>query len=185
MLIFAAKHLVALQPGTGRELWRFPWETKWDTSNTDPVVHAGEIFISSFSHGSGLIAVQEAAPKLLYQSSSLSNHLSPGILLGDCLYAFNGEAKFKTDFRCIDVRSGTARWVEKDPAFGTLIGAGGRLLILSEKGELCLAEVSASGFKPLARAPVMPGLCWTPPALANGRFYARNAQGELRCLDLR
>jgi hypothetical protein len=66
-----------------------------------------------------------------------------------------------------------------------MICAGGKLLVLSEKGELCLAQVSASGFTPLARATVLSGVCWTPPSLANGLLYVRNAQGELRCLDLR
>jgi len=32
VLIFAAKHLIALEPKTGRELWRHPWETGWDTN---------------------------------------------------------------------------------------------------------------------------------------------------------
>ena len=29
------------------------------------------------------------------------------------------------------------------------------------------------------------GEVWTPPALANGLLYARNAKGDLVCLDLR
>ena len=36
----------------------------------------------------------------------------------------------------------------------------------------------------MARAKVLSGLCWTPPALANGLLYVRNAKGDLRCLDL-
>ena len=36
VLIFAAKHLVALDPQSGRELWRQFWETAWDTNNTGP-----------------------------------------------------------------------------------------------------------------------------------------------------
>ena len=42
VLIFAAKHLVALEPQSGRELWRQFWETDWDTNNTDPLVHGDE-----------------------------------------------------------------------------------------------------------------------------------------------
>ena len=185
VLIFAAKHLVAVNPRTGAELWRFPWETKWDTNNTDPLVHPRGVFLSSFTHGCALLSVTNLEPRQVYQAHSLSNHLSPGILIGDYLYAFNGEAKFKTELRCIHVPSGEPKWAAKDPAFGSMICADGKLLILSEKGELCLAEVSAMGFKPQARATVLSGVCWTPPALADGLLYVRNAQGELRCLDLR
>jgi len=31
---------------------------------------------------------------------------------------------------------------------------------------------------------VLSGVCWTTPALADGRLYIRNARGELRCLAL-
>ena len=185
VLIFAAKHLVGLDPRTGRELWRQFWETGWDTNNTDPTTQRDRIFISSFSRGCALLSVAHGQPEVIYDSKVLHNHLSPGILLGDYLYAFNGEAKQETDFRCIHLPSGELKWTRKDPGFGSLICAAGQLVVLSEKGELLLAEASPTEFRPLARAQVLSGLCWTPPALANGLLYLRNAKGELRCLDLR
>jgi outer membrane protein assembly factor BamB len=183
-LVFAAKHLVALEPGNGHELWRQFWETAWDTNNTDPLVHGGRIFISSFSRGCGLFAVREGAPQMIYTNAVLHNHLSPGVVVGDYLYAFNGEAKQETDLRCLHLPTGELKWSCKDPAFGSLIRAGDKLLVLSDKGELLLAEASPAEFKPLARSKVLAGLCWTPPALANGRLYVRNARGDLRCLEV-
>src|SRR5262249_32095509 len=112
------------------------------------------------------------------------NHLSSGILLGEYLYAFNGEAKQQTDFRCIHVPSGEVRWSKKDPAFGSLIYAGGKLVILSEKGELLVGTPSPEGFETLERAQVIGGLCWTPPSFANGLLYVRNATGEMVCLEV-
>ena len=185
VLIFAAKHLIGLDPRTGRELWRQFWETGWDTNNTDPTTQRDRIFISSFSRGCALLSVAHGQPEVIYDSKVLHNHLSPGILLGDYLYAFNGEAKQETDFRCVHLPSGELKWTRKDPGFGSLICAAGQLVVLSEKGELLLAEASPTEFRPLARAQVLSGLCWTPPALANGLLYLRNAKGELRCLDLR
>lgn len=37
----------------------------------------------------------------------------------------------------------------------------------------------------LARAQILGGKCWTLPALADGRLFARNGKGDLVCLDLR
>ena len=184
VLIFAAKHLVALDPRSGRELWRQFWETGWDTNNTDPLVHGGRIFISSFSRGCGLLSVQGGTPQVLYTNKLMHSHLSPGVVVGEYLYAFNGEAKQNTDFRCLHLPTGELKWASKDPAFGSVILANDKLLILSDKGELLLAEPSPAQFKPLARAKVLSGLCWTPPALANRQLYVRNARGELRCLEL-
>jgi outer membrane protein assembly factor BamB len=184
VLIFAAKHLIALEPQTGRERWRLPWETDWDTNNTDPLLRGDSIFISSFSRGCGLLSMANGSPEITYTNRVLRNHLSPGILLGEYLYAFNGEAKQDTDFRCLHLPTGELKWARKDPAFGTLILVGDKLVVLSEKGELLLGQASPEGFNPLARAKVLSGVCWTPPALADGRLYVRNARGEVRCLDL-
>jgi outer membrane protein assembly factor BamB len=184
VLIFAAKHLVALEPQTGRELWRQLWETGWDTNNTDPLVDHERIFISSFTRGCALLSVPQGRPEILYTNSVMSSHLSPGVVVGEYLYAFNGEAKKDTDLRCLHLPTGALKWACADPAFGSLILAGSKLVILSDKGELLLAEASPAAFQPLARAKVLPGLCWTPPALADGLLYARNARGDLLCLQL-
>jgi len=77
------------------------------------------------------------------------------------------------------------KWSRAEPAFGSLICAGGKLIILSEKGELVMGDASPEGFKASARAQVLGGLCWTPPALANGLLYARNSKGDVICLELK
>jgi outer membrane protein assembly factor BamB len=185
VLVFAAKYLFGLDPATGRELWRQFWETGWDTNNPDPCVESNRVFISSFSRGCALLSLQHGRPEVMYGSKVLHNHLSPGVLLGDYLYAFSGEAHMDTDFRCVHLPTGELKWARKDPAFGSLISAEGKLIVLSEKGELLLADASPTEFKPLAGAKVLSGVCWTPPSMANGLLYVRNAKGELHCLDLR
>jgi outer membrane protein assembly factor BamB len=67
---------------------------------------------------------------------------------------------------------------------GSLMIADGKLIILGEKGTLVIAEASPEGFKELASAKILTGKCWTVPVLANGRIYARNAAGQLVCLDV-
>ena len=59
-----------------------------------------------------------------------------------------------------------------------------KLIILGEKGTLIIAEASPEGFSELASAKILTGKCWTTPVLANGRIYARNAAGQLVCLDV-
>jgi len=185
VLIFAAKNLIAIDPESGKEKWRQFWETGWDTNITDPLLWQNRIFISSFSRGCALLAVETSGPQVLYDSKVLHNHLSPGIAIGEYLYAFNGEAKTETDFRCIHLPTGQLKWSSKSPAFGSVIRAGDKLIVLADKGELLIIDPSPEELKVLARAKVLSGTCWTPPALANGLLYVRSAKGELRCLDLR
>ncbi len=183
LLIFAAKHLIGLDPLTGRERWRQYWETSWDTNNTDPLVHQNRIFLSSFSRGCALVSLHDDALQVIYENKNLRSNLSPGVVQGDYIYAFNGEVKTDTDLRCIHLPTGEVKWSVKDPAFGSMVCANGKLVVLSEKGELLVAPASPDGFTPLVRAKVLSGLCWTPPALANGLLYAHNAKGDLVCLD--
>jgi outer membrane protein assembly factor BamB len=68
---------------------------------------------------------------------------------------------------------------------GSLMLADGKLVILSERGKLVIADASPQEFKELASAQVLQGKCWTVPVLANGRIYARNAAGDLVCVDVR
>jgi outer membrane protein assembly factor BamB len=185
LLIFGAKNLVCLRPGDGREFWRYPFETGYDVNNTDPMLCGGKVFITSYSRGCALLDVSAGSPEPVYTNRNLSVHLGPGILLGEHLYSFNGEAHANTDFRCLHVPTGYVNWTRKDLRFGCLICAAGKLLILLEKGELLVAEPSPAELKVLARAQILEGVCWTPPTLANGLFYARTAKGAVVCLDFR
>ena len=67
---------------------------------------------------------------------------------------------------------------------GTLSMADGKLLVLSERGELLVANPSPAGFKPIVRAQVVGGKCWTAPTLAHGKIYVRTGPGDLVCVDV-
>jgi outer membrane protein assembly factor BamB len=63
--------------------------------------------------------------------------------------------------------------------------AGGKLLILSESGELLLAQPDSKQFRPLGKVQVNRKPCWAPPSLSNGLLYTRNNDGKVSCFDLR
>jgi len=48
-----------------------------------------------------------------------------------------------------------------------------------------VADATPAAFKPISRAQVLGGRCWTTPVLANGRIYCRNAVGDVVCVDVR
>ena len=48
-----------------------------------------------------------------------------------------------------------------------------------------VVQASPAKAEVLARAQILGGKCWSMPALAEGRLYARNGKGDLVCLDLR
>ena len=82
-------------------------------------------------------------------------------------------------------RTGTEiKWTEPKLGFNGLIAVGGKLLVLTEMGELVLVEASPAGYKELGSSKVIEGRVFTAPSFANGRVYARNTKGDVVCLEL-
>ena len=52
---------------------------------------------------------------------------------------------------------------------GSLILAGDRLPVLSENGDIILADAAPQGYREIARKKLLGGRCWVQPALANGK----------------
>jgi len=134
-----------------------------------------------------LLSFNAAAANRIWKNKNLSTFTDTAVLLGQHLYGINaaGYAKGKQEIRCVDLAKGEIKWAL--PGFGqdSLISAGDRLIVLTDRGELVVVRVRPDGGEILARAQVFGGKCWTQPTLANGLLYCRNAKGQLVCLDLR
>jgi outer membrane protein assembly factor BamB len=179
------KAMVIVEAAKGTELARVPWETTYDSNIADPVVYGDEIFISSFDRGGATSKFTGGKIVFGWKDWTMHNHFSTSVLLGGHLFGINGQATKSGDLRCVDFKTGEVKWVQPGIGVGSLIAADGKLIILSEKGELIIAEATSESFKPLARAQVLGGKCWISPVLANGRIYCRNAKGDLVCVDVR
>lgn len=181
VLIFAAKALMARVAADGRPLWEYPWETSWDVNAADPLISGNRFFISSgYNHGAALIQVKDGEPALVWENKNMRSQLSGGVLWQGHVYGIDDN-----QLRCLDLETGSVQWTERSTGKGTVTMADGKLIVLSEKGELLVALASPDAFQPTARAQVLGGKCWTVPVLANGCIYARNANGNVVCLDVR
>lgn len=184
-LILSHRELVAVDMKNGKELWRFPFQTEYDTNATDPLIYGGRIFLSSHSQPGLLLKVLDGRPEVMWRSEDTRVHMNAGVFFQDHMYVFHGSAGKPGDLRCLDLRSGEVKWKQAGLGVGALSGAvPNKLIVLSEKGELLVVEATPEGFKPLARAQVLGGKCWTAPVLANGKIFARNAKGDLVCVDV-
>lgn len=185
LFIFAAAELTAVNAKDGSLFWSYPWKTKWKINAADPIVSNDRVFISSHDLGGALLQFNKQKSELIWKNRNMRNHFNSCVLVDGYLYGIDGNTDQPgTTFRCIDFKTGDVQWTEPGLGLGSVIAAGHRLLILTDKGELIAAKASPSGFELLARAHVLGGKCWIPPALADGRLYCRNAEGDLICLNL-
>jgi outer membrane protein assembly factor BamB len=184
--LMGKEHVFAVERATGKLAWKHPWKTNYDVNAADPILLNGQMLISSgYGHGAALLALSNSGATEVWQNTKLRSQMNPGIALGGYVYAFDGHSDSKPALVCLNIATGQPTWRQEGLGLGTVIGAGGKLIILSEKGELITAEANPRAFTPISRAQVLGGKCWTVPTLANGLLYARNWKGDLVCLDLR
>jgi outer membrane protein assembly factor BamB len=187
LALFAAKHVVALEPDTGKELWRFPWETSYDVNAADPVVLGNLMFLSSgYNKGGAAIDFSGGQPKQVWFNKELRNHMASSVVIGEHLYGVDGQGGDKdSKLKCVEFKTGKVVWTSPKAATGALAAADGKLIWLTGNGEVVVVEASPAGYREITRAQVNGGKHWTAPVLANGRLYVRNAKGELVCLDVK
>jgi len=179
------EHILAVRVKDGEELWRHPWKTGYDVNAADPIVLGEQMFISSgYGHGCALLDISATPPKVVWENKILRSHLSPAVLIGGFLYGSDDDCyRANATFKCVELKTGEVKWTEKT-GFVSLMAADSRLIVLTAKGELLTVEAAPEVFKPISRAQVVGGKCWTTPVLANGKIYCRNAAGEVVCLDV-
>ena len=187
-LFFTRRGLVALDPSNGKVFFDFPWRPRIreSVSAAAPLVIGDQVFLSaSYQTGAILLRVKDNGVEKVWSAlDALSNHYATSVYHDGFLYGFDGRQEMGQNLRCIELGSGKVRWSEERFGAGTVTLAGQNLLVLRENGELVLAPASPDGFKPIARAQILPNGVRAYPALADGHLYARS-KDTLVCLDLR
>jgi outer membrane protein assembly factor BamB len=186
VLLSTGNAWLAVEPKTGKELWRLRWVTEYGVNAADPVIDGNRVFLSSgYGKGGGVYALGDADPEPVWTGKAMRNQTNPCVLVGGHLYGVDGNEDKQPALKCIEFATGREKWSQGGLGAAGVSAAGGRLLVLSEAGELIVAPASPEGWKPAARAKLLEGKCWTVPVLANGRAYLRSGSGEVVCVDLR
>ena len=171
---------------TGKPLWSLRWLTRYGVNAADPVLSGDQVFLSSgYNKGCTLLQLGDGAPKEIWRNKNMRNQFNSSVLLDGFLYGIDGDTTGTATLRCVELKTGKVRWSQEGVGSGSLMAADGKLIVLSERGELMVGPASPKGFTPSAQAKVLDGKCWTVPVLANGRIYCRNAAGDLVCVDVR
>ena len=194
IVAFTGGAAVGLAPGTGTQLWRFPYETDFACNIASPVAYKGKVFISAGeNHGCALLSLEPAGGGFTASEvwssqgpkSILRNEWQTSVLLGDHLYGFDnvGGAGPISHLTCIEAETGKQAWQATRFGKGNLIAADGKLFMSTMKGELVVAKASPQAYQELGRATVI-GSTRQAPALANGLLYLRDDK-EVVCFDVR
>ncbi|MFN4261178.1 MAG: PQQ-binding-like beta-propeller repeat protein [Gemmataceae bacterium] len=186
VLVSSGRAYTAVNPRDGKELWSQRWLTQYGVNAADPIVNGNEVFLSTgYNKGAVLLDTTDPKPTVLWQNRNMRNQMNSSILIDGHIYGIDGDQHLKAELRCLDWKTGDKRWSFPDSGCGSLMAADGKLIVLSDQGELFIAPAAPDSFEPTARAQVLRGKCWTVPVLANGFIYCRDAKGKLVAVDVR
>jgi len=147
-------------------------------------VPPNKVFVASQIEdiGSRLIEVMRDgetwAAKEVWKSSMMHTHFNTAVYYEGYLYGFSNAT-----LECLDAETAERKWRKRGLGKGSLMIADGKLIILTDRGKLALAEASPEEYTELARAQVITGKSWTVPTYADGMLYVRNVK-EMACYDL-
>lgn len=204
--------LVGCDLATGKQLWKQPLAHGYNEHSAWPIYREPLLWTSGpFQAGSRLWRLsggEQAACQLVRHSQWMSNDVSSSVLVGGTLYGFDlAEAQSKAhrpsrgSFRAIDWASGEQLWsngdsrsrrstdfetnlAEQSIGHATVLAAEGKLFLLTDLGDLILAEANPERYVELGRARVLGGeIGWASPALSGGRLLVRNRSRAV-CLDV-
>jgi outer membrane protein assembly factor BamB len=180
VFFFTREGLVALDPRTGAERFRKHWRSRLGASvnAATPLVLDGHVFLTAcYGTGAVLLKVRPDGVDEVWQSDEvLSAHYGTPVRQGDFLYGFDGRQEEGPRLRCVEWKTGKVRWTQEGFGCGSLVLADGRLIVLTEAGDLVSVAAAPDGYRELARANVLAGPCRAQLALANGRLYGRDDQ---------
>jgi outer membrane protein assembly factor BamB len=188
LFVFTRSGLAALDPEKGGVYFQFPWRSPIDASvnAATPLVIGDSVFLSaSYDTGAILLRIAGGRPEKIWSGEdALDNHYATSVYHDGYFYGFNGRQESGPSLNCVESRTGKVAWSQPGFGAGSMLLAGDRLVILTEKGELIAAGASSKEFKVVSRAQVLAFESRAYPALANGLFFARSKR-QMICLDLR
>jgi outer membrane protein assembly factor BamB len=171
------KGVISVTPTDGKLLWDHEWPP--GVRIVQPaLISEGEFLIGGGDmNGIRRIAVTHSSDEWAVTEQWTSKRLKPYfndfVIHKDYVYGFHGNR-----IVCIDIEKGNRQWRGDKYGYGQLILLADQdlLLLISEQGELALAQISPAEFKEIARIKALEGKTWNHPVLVEDILLLRNSQ---------
>jgi outer membrane protein assembly factor BamB len=206
LVCITGERIVGLEPRTGQLYWEQPFVPKeMEITIATPVYDGKHLLATSFYDGMLLLKMHadDLGVERLWQRRGASEQktdalhccISTPILQGDYIYGVDSYG----ELRCLALKTGDRIWEDLRATPKArwsnihMVRNGDKVWMFNERGELIISRLAPDGFHEISRAKLLDpteeqlgqrgGVCWSHPAFANQRIYARNDK-ELVCADL-
>ena len=179
---------------TGDLLWLYNLSSGYDEHSTLPLYDEPYLMVSGpFRAGADMFELGTQPPdhpddpggitaRRTWHSEKMSNDVVSSVLVGGYVYGFDlrdiqskARRPSRGEFRCLDFKTGEIQWSSDQPGHASIIVADGKLVLFNDRGEVLLVRATPTAYEELARVTLFDDeICWTPPALDDGRLYLRS-----------
>ena len=164
-----------MDPRTGKTLWVHEWEIS-DRILQPALTEDGKLLLTSETSELRCLEVSQKGKnwttETQWTSEEMKLNFNDFVVHKGFAYGFDGPS-----LACMNLETGDRTWKGKRYRGWILLLPGQNLLlILSEKGELVLAEARPDSFSELASIQAIEGRTWNHPAMAGDILLVRNAR---------
>jgi outer membrane protein assembly factor BamB len=186
LAVLGTRELFVVRQSDGNQVWRALWPTKMGENSADPIAVGDKVYVSSWwGMGAALFDLTQPADQPVWVNKDFQNHIAAPVLFEGHLYGFDGPVHRRTQkiaLRCVDFKTGLIQWSQPGMV-GSLVVADRKLIILTNEGELVVAEANPTGYEEISRAKLVGAKSWAPPVLHRGRLYLRDGE-NIYCFEL-
>ena len=206
VVVWTGDSVAGLAPQTGEVYWRFPFAPiNMPIGIATPIIQGDLLFVTSFYDGSLMLRlnpqrmsvteVWRARGQNENNTDALHSIISTPIWIGDHIYGVDSYG----ELRCLEAATGQRIWEDATATprarWSTIhfVKNGAHTWMFNERGELLITKLTPAGLEVLSRTQLIDptlqqlrrrdGVCWSHPAFAGRRVFARNDQ-ELVCFDV-
>jgi outer membrane protein assembly factor BamB len=185
LIVFAGKAAYAINPTDGKTIWSEPWQTQYDVNACTPIYQDEHLFLTSdYGHGCAMFQLTATGKNKLWESKEVMTRFQGVIFDRGFLYA-NSEGTVK----CLAWPGGEVKWAANQPQMkigmgGSLLRVGDKMICLSDRGKLVLAEATPEKITVISQFEVFKdNEVWATPLIYQGKLYVKGTS-ELVCLDI-
>lgn len=174
------------EPDTGHTVLDYRWQHQGYRALQPQIVGDDRLLIpSGMGTGTRLVQLRKQAGEQLeaeelWTSKDLKPDFNDLVVYDGHVYGFDNAI-----FTCVSLADGKRKWKggRYDKGQALLLADSGRIIVVSERGELVLLRANPDRLEELAKIPALDGKTWNHPVVVGNQLYIRNAT-EAVCYKL-
>jgi outer membrane protein assembly factor BamB len=170
--------VIGVATATGELMWRIPFDTAYFQNIVTPLLVGDRLIYSGLDKGTTAVrpVKSESGFKVetLWHSDEVALYMSSPIQVGDRICGLSH--KRKGQLFCLDAATGKTIWTNEGRVGdnAAVYAAGTVLLMLTDGGELIVANAAGSTYQELARYDVAPKATWSSPAVVGKTLLVKD-----------